>query len=85
MALPHGRARTCEIRSLLLILLYILSSVDACTPPCVCALALCKRVGEKAWHSPIEVLYEDRKPTRNQLTLPHSSFGGGHLYAPLSN
>lgn len=85
MAWPSGRVRTCEIRSLLPILLYVLSSTGACTPVCVCALLLGKRVGEKAWHSPTVLPHEDRKPTRNQLHLPHSYLGGTPIYAPLSN
>lgn len=85
MALPDGKARACEIRSLHPILLYVLSFVGACTPLCVCGLMLGKRVEEKAWHSPIVLMYEDRKPTRNQLWLPHASFGGAPIYAPLSN
>lgn len=85
MELPDERARMCEVRSLLLILLYVLSSVGAYTHLCACALVLGKKVGEKAWHSPIVLLNEDRKLKRSQVSLPHSCSGGVPLYAPLSN
>lgn len=46
MALPVGRAKICEIRLLLPILLYVCSSMGAALL-CVWALVVGKRVGEK--------------------------------------